>query len=146
MDNENNELLDKDKLKKTKARQSILSLLKNCEPKTVDELYNLTQAQNEKFSISTIYRTCETLAQKGILLKSTLMTDGKARYEFHCDEHRHHAVCMDCHKIIPIDDCPFGDFSELMKSKYDFDVQSHRIEILGYCQDCRANHEDNGKK
>jgi Fur family ferric uptake transcriptional regulator len=143
--NDNNKILEKDNLRKTKARNSILTVLKENGPKTIEELYDLVQAQNEKFSLSTIYRTCETLTEKGILVKSN-MTDGKARYEFNCTEHRHHAVCMDCHRIIPIEDCPFGEFSKLMETKYDFDVHSHKIEILGYCQDCKANHKDENEK
>ena len=140
MDTDSNEILEKDNLRKTRARKLVLEILKNNEPKTVEEIFELAHTQNEKFSISTIYRTCETLTKKGILVKSNLLTDGRARYEVCSPEHRHHAICMDCHKIIPIDDCPFGEFNKLMESKYDFDVQSHRLEILGYCQDCKASH------
>ncbi len=139
---DSNKILENDNLRKTKARQMILAIMKKSEPKTVEELYDIVHAQNEKCSLSTIYRTCETLTNKGILLKSNLSTDGRARYELCCEEHRHHAICMDCHKIIPIDDCPFGEFSKLMESKYDFDVKSHKIEIFGYCQECKANHMD----
>lgn len=55
---------------------------------------------------SAIYQVYETLAEKEILLKYSL-----------------------------VDDWPFGRFDQLMPSQYGFTVKSHRIEIYGYCQD-----------
>ena len=129
--------LNEKHLKITKARKLVLELLKDLSPKTVDELALILSEKGEKLSLSTIYRTCETLAEKGLLLKSNLTDDGIARYEYLKSEHVHHAICLGCGRIIPIDDCPFGQFDQLMRSKYDFDVASHRIEIYGYCSDCR---------
>jgi Fur family transcriptional regulator, ferric uptake regulator len=131
------DVLDKENLRKTKGRQLILEILRDSGPKTVDEIFMLVKAREAQISMSTVYRTCETLAQKGIVQKSNFVEDGKARYEYHDIDHRHHAVCMQCHNIISIDDCPFGQFDELMESKYGFDVKSHNLEIYGYCRDCK---------
>lgn len=141
-DNENNKILDKDNLRKTRGRKLIIQILKSSEPKTAEEIFLELKGQNEKTSLSTVYRTCETLVQKGTVLKSNLIGDGKTRYEYNKAEHMHHAVCVSCHKIIPIDDCPFGNFDEIMKNKFDFDVTSHRLEIYGYCRDCRKKHPE----
>ena len=129
--------LNEKHLKKTKARKLILETLKDLSPKTVDELSLILSEKDERLSLSTIYRACETLAENGLLLKSNLTDDGIARYEYLKSEHVHHAICLGSNNIIPLDDCPFGQFDQLMKSKYGFDVTSHRIEIYGYCQDCR---------
>lgn len=135
-----NAILNQEKLRKTKSRQLVLEILKDSAPKTVDEIFKLAKDRDGKISISTIYRTCETLTQKDVLHKSNLLEDGKARYEYAGHQHKHHAVCMDCHNIISIDDCPFGEFSALMKSKYQFDVKNHSIEIYGYCHECKIKH------
>lgn len=124
-------------LKITKARKLILGMLTQASPKTVDELASMLGANGEKLSLSTIYRTCETLSANGLLLKTNLTDDGIARYEYLKSGHVHHAICLGCGRIIPIDDCPFGQFDQLMQSKYDFSVSSHRIEIYGYCHECR---------
>ena len=129
-------ILQKNHLKKTRARILILVVLMDSLPETVDEIFSYLNQEKEKLSLSTVYRTCETLTQKGILLKSNLTDDGLARYEYLKFEHTHHAICLGCNKIIPIDDCPFGQFDQLMKKKYGFDVTSHRIEIYGYCESC----------
>lgn len=129
--------LNEKHLKITKARKLILGLLAKTSPKTVDELASMLNATGEKLSLSTIYRTCETLSASGLLLKTNLTDDGIARYESLKSGHVHHAICLGCGRIIPIDDCPFGQFDQLMKAKYDFSVSSHRIEIYGYCRECR---------
>lgn len=132
-------LLCNKNLKKTKTRILVLEALKDSSPKTVDEIFLILNQTSGRLSLSTVYRTCETLAEKGILLKSNLTDDGVARYEYLKSEHTHHAICLGCNKIIPIDDCPFGQFDQIMKSKYGFNVKSHRIEIYGYCQTCSQN-------
>lgn len=129
-------LLRDQNLKRTKTRILVLEALMDSSPQTVDEIFSALNRRTEKLSLSTVYRTCETLAEKGILLKSNFTDDGMARYEFLESGHRHHAICLGCNRIIPIDDCPFGQFDRLMKSKYGFDVKSHRIEIYGYCREC----------
>ena len=136
-DGETDAKLSEKHLKKTKARRFVLELLKDLSPKTVDELAILLSEKGEKLSLSTIYRTCETLAESGLLLKSNLTDDGIARYEYRKSEHVHHAICLGCGRIIPINDCPFGQFDRLMESKYGFEVSSHRLEIYGYCSECR---------
>lgn len=123
-------------LRKTKARKLILAIMQDSLPKTAAEIYAAVKESNGPFSLSTIYRACVTMANKGILLKSNLTGDSVTRYEYPKAEHIHHAICLCCHRIFPIGDCPFGQFDELMHSKYDFDVKSHRIEIYGYCHDC----------
>ena len=133
------DILDQENMRKTKGRKAILEILKEAEPKTADEIYLKLQSSDKPISLSTVYRTCETLAKKGVILKSNLINDGKVRYEYHEISHIHHAVCMSCHKIIPIDDCPFGEFDKLMENKYDFEVRSHRLVIYGYCSACKVN-------
>lgn len=143
-DNENNRILEHDNLRKTRSRRRIVEILQGSEPKTAEEIFLALRELNEKTSLSTVYRTCETLAQKGTVIKSNLIADGKTRYEYNKSGHMHHAVCLSCRRIIPIDDCPFGNFSEIMKDKFDFDVTSHRLELYGYCRDCRKK-QTNGK-
>lgn len=140
------QLLYSKKLKKTKTRILVLKALKDSSPKTVDEIFSVLNQKDNRMSLSAVYRICETLAEKGLLLKSNLTDSGVARYEYQKSEHIHHAICLGCNKIIPIDDCPFGQFDQLMKSKYGFDVKSHRIEIYGYCQDCMRKIKKEKKK
>lgn len=139
-------LLENGKLKKARARKLILDVLKDSLPKTAEEIFIAVKEKDEPFSLSTVYRTCETLADKNILLKSNLTDDGLSRDEYPKTPHSHHAICLGCNKIISIDDCPFGRFDELMRSKYGFDVKKHRIEIHGYCHDCNERGKSKNSK
>ena len=141
-ENRAEKLLEKENLKKTRSRKLILEILKDSLPKTAAEIFTAVKPESAQLSLSTVYRTCETMAEKGILLKSNLTEDGVTRYEYPRAEHVHHAICLGCSRIIPIDDCPFGQFDQLMQSKYDFSVKSHQIEIYGYCHACRQARKD----
>ena len=141
-DAELEKILEQSGLKKTPARRLVLSVLREAGLLTPAEIQERARERGGTFNLSTVYRTCESLAEKGVLLQSPLMEDGLTRYEFVRAGHIHHAVCLGCQKIIPIDDCPFGEFARIMREKYGFDAQKHRIEIYGYCADCRAAGRD----
>lgn len=133
-----NELLDKEGVKRTKHRKAILEILEQSEtPLTAEEIFLTLKENNSSIWLSTVYRTMEMLTEKEVVRKSTLMGEDKARYELKKDEHKHCFVCVTCHKMIPLQDCPLGDFENRLKDKMDFDVTGHNLEIYGYCHDCK---------
>ncbi len=139
-------LLDKENMKKTKARKWILEILKNSLPMTAGEIFESMKKKQASLSLSTVYRNCEVMSEKGLLMKSSLLEDGLTRYEYPKFSHTHHAICLGCGRIFSISECPFGEFEQLMESKYDFGVVRHRIEIYGYCHECREKMRREGKK
>lgn len=133
-----NELLDKEGVKRTKHRKAILEILEQSEtPLTAEEIFLTLKENHSSIWLSTIYRTLEMLTEKGVVRKSTLMGEDKARYELKKDEHNHRFVCVTCHKMIPLQDCPLKDFENKLKDKMDFDVTGHNLEIYGHCHECR---------
>lgn len=132
------ELLDKEGVKTTKHRKAILEILEqSATPLTAEEIFLTLKENNSSIWLSTIYRTLEMLTEKEVVWKSTLMGEDKARYELKKDEHKHRFVCVTCHKMIPLQDCPLDDFEKKLKDKMDFDVTGHNLEIYGYCHDCK---------
>ncbi|WP_425802629.1 Fur family transcriptional regulator [Desulfitobacterium sp. Sab5] len=133
-----NALLAKEGVKSTKHRKAILELLENSDiPLTADEIFLALKENNTSIWLSTVYRTLEMLTEKEVVIKSTLMGEDKARYEIKHDEHKHRFVCVECHKMIPLLDCPLEEFEKKLKTKMDFDVTGHNLEIYGYCHDCK---------
>ena len=65
------------------------------------------------------------------------MGNDRARYELNLNEHKHHVICVGCHKMISFLDCPVEEFEKKLKEKIDFDVTGHKLEIYGYCQECK---------
>ncbi len=127
-------------LRNTRHRRSILEVLeKSKEPMTAVEVFLKLKPVSCNLNLSTVYRTFETLTANGFTLKTSLFNDGKARFEINRDEHRHHAVCIGCHKIISIENCPIGVREmKILRKKTGFSATGHKLEIYGYCGDCSA--------
>lgn len=132
------ELLAREGVKSTKHRSAVLEILEAAEqPLTAEDVFLKLKDQQVSIWLSTVYRTLETLTAKKLLIKSNVMDDGKARYELNHHEHKHHVICVGCHKMVPIGDCPFAEFEKALRGKVDFDIIGHKFEIYGYCQDCK---------
>jgi Fur family ferric uptake transcriptional regulator len=121
-------------IKKTKQRKCVLSVLEDAElPVTALDIFN--QLERCGVSLSTVYRILETFIEKGLVTQTAVMAGGMALYELKRHEHRHYAFCMECHKMIVIDNCPMEVFTpELRESN--FHVLGHKLEIYGYCDEC----------
>ncbi|MHB1419490.1 MAG: Fur family transcriptional regulator [Bacillota bacterium] len=132
------ELLTREGIKNTKHRNAILGVLEQSEkPLTAEEIFLSLIDQHASICLSTVYRTLEILNIKSLIVKSTIMDDDRSRYELNQNEHKHNIICIGCHKMIPFSDCPFGEFEKALKKKTDFDVTGHKLEIYGYCPECK---------
>ena len=60
----------------------------------------------------------------------------KSLYEYNHNEHRHHMICIKCHKMQPVTGCPLEEYEKLIESKFDFTVKGHNLEVYGYCNGC----------
>lgn len=132
------EVLKREGVKSTKHRYAILESLEKSEfPLTAEELFTLLREKTDSINLSTVYRTLETFTSKNLVIKSNRMDDGKSRYELNHHEHKHHLFCVSCHKLIAIEECPIGELQQIIKKKIDFDVTGHKLEIYGYCHNCK---------
>jgi Fur family ferric uptake transcriptional regulator len=133
------EILKREGMKSTRHRNAILLLLEQSkQPMTAEELFISLREKTASINLSTVYRTLDIFVSKNLVIKST-MDDGKARYELYQHEHKHHLFCVGCHKVISIEDCPMGELQEILKKKIDFDVTGHKLEIYGYCHNCKRD-------
>lgn len=132
------EALQKEGLKSTKHRNLILELLEEAqEPLSAEEIFDWVRKQGDSISLSTVYRSLEKLTSGNLLIKSDLKDDGKARYELFQERHKHYMICKKCNKVIAVDGCPLEEYARALQKQMDFDVTGHKLEIYGYCQDCK---------
>ncbi|MCX7772411.1 MAG: transcriptional repressor [Clostridia bacterium] len=132
------DLLKGGNLKNTRQRASILKALENAgQPITAEDIYLLLKDDKVSISLSTVYRVLDTLVEKGLALKNTMTDNPKAFYELKNHEHRHHLLCVGCHKMLPVDGCPLKDYEKLLEEKFGFSVKGHKLEVFGYCEGCR---------
>lgn len=144
-------------LKWTKQRKRVYEILRDAmEPLSAAQIYARMEAwEQEKYAVSTIYRILAAFEENMLVDKTTWMGEGTVVYELKRPGHVHYAVCLDCHRRIPLENCPLhmsashihtasdGSHSSGAPSDAetdDFTVVSHKIELYGYCKDCKAKH------
>lgn len=140
-------------IKWTKQRKDVYQVLLDAdEPLTALEIYQRTfeERQAAGYALSTIYRILAAFEEKGLVIRSAYMDENIVVYELDRGEHTHYAVCLNCHKRIPLQSCPFAHIhvpkhqdAEVSAEEKDFLVTGHKLELYGYCRECR---EINNKK
>lgn len=123
-------------MKKTKQRESVLAVLREAGgPLSATDICARMEEKGETAWLSTVYRVLEMFVDKGIALKTDMVNSDVALYELNCFQHKHYAICMRCHKIIPMDNCPMEHFIPRLEED-NFRVVGHNLEVFGYCKDC----------
>ena len=139
-------------LKWTKQRKRVYQILKEAtEPLSAAQIYARMESwEQEQYAISTVYRILAAFEENQLLEKTTWMGEGTVVYELRHSGHVHYAVCLDCHRRIPLEHCPLHMTGAHIHTSQednpshspaeDFAVVSHKIELYGYCKDCQEKH------
>lgn len=125
-------------LKWTRQRKSVYRILWNAEePLNAAQIFRLAEqdAGGKECAPSTVYRILAAFEELGLVEKTTWMGDDTAVYSLNRGRHTHYAVCLQCHKKIPLQKCPFAHI-RLERETEDFIVVSHKLELYGYCREC----------
>lgn len=134
------ELLKRAGLRHTKQREIILEiLLQSPSSLTANELSAILKEKDpsQNYWLSTIYRTLDFLLHAKLLTRIDFPNADEAAYIAKSNrQDQHYAVCLSCHKILPLRRCPLED-SMRQLSLQGFSTSSHRVEIFGYCEQCR---------
>ena len=126
-------------IKTPTQREEIFRILRCAgEPLSAVDIYNRLLREREpetvNFAISTVYRALTVFEEKGYVVKSSLSGSDMAYFEWRLGQHRHYAVCLKCHKLIPLKHCPFEHAP--IDAAEDFTVTGHKLELYGYCREC----------
>ncbi len=137
-------------IKWTKQRKDIFEVLKGAKkPLSAHDIYQEilkdSSIDTTNFAISTVYRSLAIFEEKGLLEKSILLGSDTAVYELCEGNHKHYAVCLSCHKLVPLKHCPFEHINHdhMESEEGDFVVTGHKLELYGYCKECKMNHTEN---
>jgi Fur family ferric uptake transcriptional regulator len=141
------DLLSRMGVKSTRQRLAVLEILGGSDrPMTAEELFlkiredgaqELPAQAFENLSLSTVYRILDTLIKKSVVTKSGLMDGGKALFEMNSDVHRHNLICIKCHRIIPIEDCPLSEYECSLARQTGYQISGHKLEVYGICPKCK---------
>jgi Fur family ferric uptake transcriptional regulator len=132
-------------IKHTKQRECVLTVLeKSDSPLSANDICSRMDTSGSAAWLSTVYRVLELFVSRGMVLKTTIAGSDMALYELNRFKHKHYAVCIVCHKIIAMDNCPMENFSPILSDE-GFTVMGHNLEIYGYCRDCLPARLANGE-
>ncbi len=125
-------------IKKTKQRECVLAVLGRAgSPLSAMEI--CAQASGAcPIWLSTVYRILELFVKEGVAVKTALPDGETALYGLGRSRHRHYAVCLNCRKIMEMENCPLEKF-EPEFTDAGFRVLGHKLEMYGYCRDCDKN-------
>lgn len=124
-------------LKKTRPRMLVWEVLMRAEaPLTATQIWQRAQelAGGEVW-LSTVYRFLDSLQQSGQVTRTLIQGSEMALYEL-CAGHRHYAVCLSCQRMLKLSACPIAAAAPCLPEQ-GFEVLSHKLEIYGYCRECR---------
>ena len=125
-------------LKKTKPRLIVLNILDGEDGfLSAEDIYLKAKEEDASISLSTIYRILESLSKQDLVETVHVEYSKQVLYEIKHDHHAHHLICLNCHKVIHIEDCPVHDYEAEVAAAYNFEVSNHRLDFYGYCEDCQ---------
>ena len=126
-------------IKRTKQRENVLQILESSDkPLSAADICSRMEKSGDGAWMSTVYRILELFVKRGIVIKTNMMNNEMAVYELNRFKHKHYAVCISCHKIITMDNCPMEKFIPKLEDG-NFYVMGHNLEIFGLCKDCKPN-------
>ena len=103
---------------------------------TAQELHERLRARGERLGLATVYRTLRLLAEAGVV-DALSHHAGELCYRWCGDEHHHHLLCSECHRVVELIDCELDPWLERVSREHGFVTTGHRLEVSGVCPDCR---------
>jgi Fe2+/Zn2+ uptake regulation proteins len=126
-------------LKNTKRRVAILGILEQkLQPVTAEQIFMELNRLGISTSLSTVYRELDSLASNDLVVKVKINENNKALYEYNRMIHKHYLICLGCKKMIALDLCPLKSFEEKVEEQTHFMITDHKLNLYGYCPECRA--------
>jgi Fe2+ or Zn2+ uptake regulation protein len=120
----------------TRQRVAVFDYLNEVEyHPTAEEVYLAVKRRMPKISLATVYKNLEALVGCGAISKLAY-GDAAARYDIRTDHH-YHTRCLECGKVSDLDAKAGGELLQQIKPQAGFVVKDYRLELLGYCRDCR---------
>ncbi len=103
-----------------------------------DEVYRLAREKQPHISLSTVYRTLQTLKGLG-LVEEVHFDETHHHYETKPAGEHCHLLCLGCGKIIEFK-YPLALMVKVnVPDAKDFDIVGSEVRLTGYCANCRKN-------
>lgn len=123
-------------LKRTRARLAVWDTLKDqTRPVSAALLFERLLEKHSDVSLSSVYRNLEAFAECQSVVRTTSPDGTATLYGLNTHRNTHLSVCIACHAVRPVSDCAY-ERNACAVTEDGFHVTGHRLELLGYCDDC----------
>jgi Fe2+ or Zn2+ uptake regulation protein len=121
----------------TAQRAAVFNYLNRVEHHpTAEEIFLAVKQSVPRIGLATVYKNLEALVKCGAISKLTY-GDAAARYDIRTDHH-YHTRCLECGKIWDLNADKDAKLLKRIKPQAGFAVKDYRLELLGYCRECRG--------
>ena len=107
---------------------------------SADELYSLARQRQPRISLSTVYRALDMFEELGLVRALHLQGEHHC-YEIARNGEHHHMICLGCGRVIEFKCGHCAETHQDLAERYGFQITGGRVQLLGYCADCRAQDE-----
>jgi Fur family peroxide stress response transcriptional regulator len=135
-----------DKLKNTGVRmtpqrQAILTYLFDSSPShpTADDIYKALAPSYPSMSVATVYNNLRMFKEAGLITELNY-GDSSSKFDVNTFPH-YHVICVTCHKMVDFHYKCLDEVEASASRKTGFNIQSHRMELYGVCEDCQGENE-----
>ncbi len=124
-------------LRVTNQRALILEVIRKGQGHLdADEIYRRAREKKTRLSLSTVYRTLQTLKKLG-LVEELHFDDEHHHYEVKPPTEHHHLVCLGCGRVIEFEYPLTRLVKRHITQARDFEITDSEVKITGYCSQCR---------
>ena len=124
-------------LRVTSQRALILEIVRRGQGHLdADEVYRLAREKQPRLSLSTVYRTLQTMKKAG-LVDEVHFDEAHHHYELKTSAEHHHLVCLGCGRIIEFDYDLVRQIEENVLEAKEFNITGTEFHINGYCAECK---------
>ncbi len=123
----------------TPQRRLILTILAEADGHLdAHDIYEQAWRRDARLNLSTVYRTLRLLKESGVV-RELHLDDEHHHYELDSSDEHSHLVCLECGRVIEVDSSAFAEAAMTTGETHGFQVASARVELSGYCADCRPH-------
>ena len=118
-------------LRMTGQRRTIAKILSDAaDHPDVEEVHRRVHAEDQRISLSTVYRTLRLLERKGILSRHDFGA-GRQRYEESSGDHHDHLIDVESGKVIEFSNAEIEKLQERVARDLGFELVGHRLQLFG---------------
>ena len=124
-------------LRATNQRALILDIIRHGRGHLdADEIYRRAREKLPRLSLSTVYRTLQTLKKLG-MVEELHFDEEHHHYEVKSSTEHHHLVCLGCGKVVEFK-CPLSqEMKDEVSHEKNFEVTEVEVQMRGYCPRCQ---------